>query len=73
MKKTTRFVGLDVHADTIAVAVAEPDGTVRSLGRIPMGSALRCDRANTDPDESPRPGEDGSSGCGEVGALLPQW
>ena len=30
-----RFVGLDVHADTIAVAVAEPDGEVRSLGTIP--------------------------------------
>ena len=30
-----RFVGLDVHADTIAVAVAEPDGEVRPLGIIP--------------------------------------
>jgi transposase len=30
-----RFVGLDVHADTIAVAVAEPDGEVRSLGAFP--------------------------------------
>jgi transposase len=30
-----RFVGLDVHADTIAVAVAEPDGEVRSRGVIP--------------------------------------
>src|SRR6187401_2104212 len=30
-----RFIGLDVHADTIAVAVAEPDGDVRSLGAIP--------------------------------------
>jgi transposase len=30
-----RFVGLDVHADTIAVGVAEPDGEVRSLGIIP--------------------------------------
>ena len=29
-----RFVGLDVHAETIAVAVAEPDGEVRSLGVI---------------------------------------
>jgi len=35
MKKNTRFVGLDVHADTIAVAVAEPSGEVRSLGTIP--------------------------------------
>jgi len=30
-----RFLGLDVHAETIAVAVAEPDGEVRSLGTIP--------------------------------------
>src|SRR5262249_18439201 len=29
------FVGLDVHADTIAVAVAENNGEVRSLGIIP--------------------------------------
>jgi len=27
-------VGLDVHAETIAVAVAESDGTVRELGTI---------------------------------------
>ena len=30
-----RFVGIDVHADTIAAAVAEPDGEVRPLGVIP--------------------------------------
>src|SRR2546426_5415845 len=30
-----RFIGLDVHAETIAVAVAEPDGEARSLGVIP--------------------------------------
>ena len=37
MKKAIRFVGLDVHADTIAVAVAEAgrDGEVRSLGTVP--------------------------------------
>ena len=29
------FVGLDVHAETIAVAVAEQGGEVRSLGMIP--------------------------------------
>src|SRR3989442_8325924 len=33
--KRVRFVGLDVHAETIAVAVAETDGEVRSLGVIP--------------------------------------
>lgn len=30
-----RWIGLDVHADTIAVAVAEPTGEVRTLGIIP--------------------------------------
>jgi len=30
-----RFVGLDVHADTIAVAVAEEGGEVRVQGVIP--------------------------------------
>lgn len=34
MKEKLRFLGLDVHAETIAVAVAEPDGEVRSLGTI---------------------------------------
>jgi transposase len=34
MKEKIRFVGLDVHAETIAVAIAEPDGVVRSLGTI---------------------------------------
>ena len=33
--RKVQFVGLDVHADTIAVAVAEPGGTVRSVGVIP--------------------------------------
>ena len=35
MKEKVRFLGLDVHAETIAVAVAETDGEVRSLGTIP--------------------------------------
>jgi len=33
--KKVRFWGLDVHAETIAVAIAEPEGEVRSLGTIP--------------------------------------
>ena len=35
MKEKLRYLGLDVHAETIAVAVAEPEGEVRSLGTIP--------------------------------------
>ena len=36
MKKNTTFIGLDVHADTISVAVAEPgrEGQVHSMGII---------------------------------------
>jgi hypothetical protein len=33
--KRIKFVGLDVHVETIAVAVAEQDGEVRALGIIP--------------------------------------
>ncbi len=37
--KQMRFVGLDVHAATIAVAIAEPDGEVRFMGTIPNEEA----------------------------------
>jgi hypothetical protein len=30
-----RFIGLDVHAATIAIAIAEPNGEVHSVGVIP--------------------------------------
>ncbi len=35
MKNDIRFVGLDVHAETITAAVVEPDGEMRFLGTIP--------------------------------------
>src|SRR2546428_7764953 len=35
MSRNSRIVGLDVRAETIAVAVAEPGGEVRPLGIIP--------------------------------------
>jgi transposase len=35
MKKDIRYAGLDVDSERIAVAVAEPEGEVRSLGSIP--------------------------------------
>ena len=42
-----RFIGLDVHAETIAVAVAEPAGEVRSLGVIPNRAASLRKLVNT--------------------------
>jgi transposase len=36
--KSIKFVGLDVHAETIAVAVAEQNGEMRSVGVIPNRS-----------------------------------
>ena len=32
--RKVRYLGLDVHAETIAVAIAEPNGEVRSVGVI---------------------------------------
>ena len=41
--KNVRFIGLDVHAETIAVAIAEAGGEVRSLGTIPnRAESVRC-------------------------------
>lgn len=34
MKRRLRYLGLDVHAETICAAIAEPDGSVRELGII---------------------------------------
>src|SRR6516164_10041490 len=34
MREKLRFLGLDVHAETIAAAITEPDGEVRSMGMI---------------------------------------
>ena len=41
MTKNLRYLGLDVHAETIAVALAEPGGEVRSLGMIPNQNAAK--------------------------------
>lgn len=35
-QKATRFVGLDVHAETSAVAIAEKEGEVHYHGTIPI-------------------------------------
>ncbi len=42
IREVQRFVGLDVHAETIAVAVAEKDGEVRTLGIIPNRPESVC-------------------------------
>src|ERR1700743_257352 len=34
MREKLRFLGMDVHAETISVAIAEAKGEVRSLGTI---------------------------------------
>jgi transposase len=34
MRRKLRYLGLDVHAETICAALAEPDGSVRELGTI---------------------------------------
>lgn len=53
--KGTRFVGLDVHAATIAVAIAEPSGEVRGMGTIPNEpEAVRKLMKRLDPAEALR-------------------
>jgi len=58
MREKVRFLGLDVHAETIAVAVAEQDGEVRSLGTISQPGRV-----------DPQAGEEAWSG-GAVAGLL---
>ena len=58
MKEKLRFLGMDVHAETIAVAIAEPDGEVRSLGTI-------ANRAGVDPQA----GEEAGAGRAVEGLL----
>jgi hypothetical protein len=74
--KNVRFIGLDVHAETIAAAVAEPDGEVRSLGTIPNRpeSVGRLVRKLGKPEQlrvCRGSGQDGLARRGEAGALLP--
>jgi len=35
MSNCTRYLGLDVHAETITAAIAEGRGQIRSLGKFP--------------------------------------
>jgi len=38
MSNCTRYLGLDVHAETITAAIAEGRGKIRSLGKVPNRS-----------------------------------
>jgi transposase len=38
MSNCTRYLGLDVHAETITAAIAEGRGRIRSLGKFPNRS-----------------------------------
>jgi hypothetical protein len=49
-----QFIGLDVHADVIAVAVAEPNGEVRSVGVVPKPTGV-----------DPKAGEEADARCGQ--------
>jgi transposase len=53
--RKVRFIGLDVHADTIAIAVAESGSEVRSLGIVPnRPESLRKVMKKLGPPESLR-------------------
>jgi hypothetical protein len=58
MRKSTVFVGMDVHAETIAVAVAEGRDQARSLGTILRVRALQ---ASGPCAQQPRQGPPGRS------------
>jgi len=36
MSNCTRYLGLDVHAETIVASIAEGRGRIRSLGKFPQ-------------------------------------
>jgi hypothetical protein len=68
MSNCTRYLGLDVHAQTITAAIAEGRGQIRSLGKFPNRPEAvrrlieklggRKQRAVADSQEGQRQGED---------------
>jgi hypothetical protein len=53
MKKSMRYVGMDVHAETIAIAMVDEDGAERDVEAIPnRPEAIRkCLKRLGPPDE----------------------
>ena len=64
MKSVTRFVGLDVHAATISVAVSDESGETQSLGIIPNASVRwTAPGVTVDPSSEMMLAEGGGSSC----------
>ena len=51
MREKLRFLGLDVHAETIAVATAEPDAAFLPLAPEPLRSDVSCTIFISGPDQ----------------------
>jgi hypothetical protein len=48
-QRRPRYIGLDVHHATIAVAIAEEEGSPANYGRIPNeSSSIRSENAEPD-------------------------
>ena len=46
MTNSTRYLGLDVHAETITAAIAEGRGQIRSLGKFPNRPGIARQRVD---------------------------
>jgi hypothetical protein len=53
MSNCTRYLGLDVHAETITAAIAEGRRQIRSLGKLPNALAISGGRRRRPSASSP--------------------
>jgi hypothetical protein len=54
MSNCTRYLGLNVHAETLTAAIAEERGKIRSLGKFPNRGRCRCFAATMTNSRQPR-------------------